>query len=191
MTGPQGKQFLSHKNYSKITRNLCISTFMIFACCHIIILYFRQVHRHRFFFSCFVAFAIHTENPKNQDCRNLLYKGHSNVQKGLYHLKLIPEGFKKLSCFKNICGHQYFSPWIMFRWCVLLWDIMTRQTANGFLTFICCPTLNLSTRMMKLKELSHEIETGCRWYEWIDLYLKRCRWQFINFLIAPSIFNSN
>jgi hypothetical protein len=42
-----------------------------------------------------------------------------------------------------------------------------------------------------LKELSHEIETGCRWCECVDLYLKRCLLQFINFLIALSIFNSN
>jgi hypothetical protein len=40
-----------------------------------------------------------------------------------------------------------------------------------------------------LKGLSHEIEIVCGWYGCVDLYLERCHWRFINFLVAPSIFN--
>jgi hypothetical protein len=42
-----------------------------------------------------------------------------------------------------------------------------------------------------LKGLSHQFETGCRWYGCVDLYLEKCCCQFINFLVASSIFNSN
>jgi hypothetical protein len=41
------------------------------------------------------------------------------------------------------------------------------------------------------KRLSHEIETGCRWYEYVDLYLERCIWELYIFIIAQPIYDSN
>jgi hypothetical protein len=51
--------------------------------------------------------------------------------------------------------------------------------------------LLVSGAVQVLKVLSHEIETGCRWYGCVDLYLERCHWRFLNLLVSPSIFNSN
>ncbi len=49
--------FFCHKNNSNVSRNPCISIIMIFTCCPLIFLCFRQCHRQRFFFSLFVVFA--------------------------------------------------------------------------------------------------------------------------------------
>jgi hypothetical protein len=42
-----------------------------------------------------------------------------------------------------------------------------------------------------IKGTISQIVTGCRWNGCLDLFLERCRWSFIIFLVAPSIFNSD
>ncbi len=80
-TWPVGKEndFFSHKNNSNVTRNLCISILMISTCCSLIFFCFRQSHRHRFFFSLLVVFAIHIGNPEIHQCRNSLCTGQTTV----------------------------------------------------------------------------------------------------------------
>jgi hypothetical protein len=50
-----------------------------------------------------------------------------------------------------------------------------------------CP-LSIAGIDPHLKGLSHKIEIGCRWYGYLEMYVKRCRWGFIIFLISLPIY---
>ncbi len=52
-------------------------------------------------------------------------------------------------------------------------------------------TWNLAKPSKLLKGLSHEIETGCRWYGCVDLYLEKCRQGLLIFQLLRRSFNSN
>jgi hypothetical protein len=71
MTGPRKKTyFLSHKNYTNVTRILCISVYSLYLLvASIIFLYFRQVHGH-----LSTAFAIHTDTPEIHKLRSFFAK---------------------------------------------------------------------------------------------------------------------
>ncbi len=66
--------------------------------------------------------------------------------------------------------------------------LSVQSKENYFVSNFITSQLMKKLKLSNLKGLSHEIEIGCRWYGCVDLYLERCCWQFINFLVAPSIF---
>ncbi len=78
--------FLSHKNFRNINKNLYISMFRIFTCCLLIFLSFKLFYKHGFFLSLLVVFAIHTDNQEIHKYRNFVSKGQTSIQSGLKHL---------------------------------------------------------------------------------------------------------
>jgi hypothetical protein len=94
---------------------------------------------------------------------------------------------------------KYTSPEPFFKWkyftenmYLFITDIFVDSYSVKLVNVMLHPTESISfCALSHIKELSHDIETG-RWYGCVlDLYLERCRWAFIIFLVAPAIFNSN
>jgi hypothetical protein len=98
--------FLSHKNFSNVTRNPFISKLMMFVCCPLIFLLSRQFHRRRLFFSLLVDLAVHVGNPGTFFAKaKPMFKVDFNI---------FTKGPLEAFCLKNIHEHPYFPLLRMF-----------------------------------------------------------------------------